>query len=132
MKLKINDKVLIIAGKYRGKTGKITKVIQKHNKIVVEGINMVTKHIKKQQGRAGEKIVYEAPFSACNAMILDPGMNKPTRVLYKVLANGRKERISKISGASLDDIPMEAAAEPVKKVSTTAKAKSKKKTTIKA
>jgi|WetSurMetagenome_2_1015567.scaffolds.fasta_scaffold53037_2 large subunit ribosomal protein L24 len=128
MKLKVNDKVLIIAGKDKGKVGKITRIVHKHNRIVVENVNMRTKHIKKQPQRAGEKIVYEAPFSASNAMILDPGMNKPTRIGYKVLENGKKERISKISGVSLDNIPVEAAAEetaPKKKTSTAKKASKK-------
>ncbi len=129
MKLKVNDKVLIIAGKYKGKVGKITRIEHKHNRIVVESVNMRTKHIKKQQQRAGEKIRYEAPFSACNAMILDPSMNKPTRIGYKLLENGKKERISKISGVSLDNIPVEAAAEEAapKKKTSASKSKGSKK-----
>jgi large subunit ribosomal protein L24 len=129
MKLKTNDKVLIISGKDKGKTGKITRVIDKHNRIVVEGVNMRTKHIKKTQQRQGEKIRFEAPFSACNAMILDPSANKPTRISYKLLENGRRERVSKLTGTSLDNLPVEASVEVKKPVS--AKSKSKK-TTVKA
>ena len=125
MKLKVNDKVLIIAGKDKGKVGKITRIVHKHNRIVVEAVNMRTKHIKKQQQRQGEKIRYEAPFSASNAMILDPGMNKPTRISYKMLENGKKERISVLSGASLDNIPVEAAAEALTPKKKTASGKGK-------
>lgn len=102
MKLKLEDNVLVISGKDRGKTGKIIKIIKKHNKIVVENINMRVKHIKKAQGRPGEKIKFEAPIDASNVMILDPKENKPTRIGYKVLENGKKERISKLTGVSLD------------------------------
>ncbi len=132
MKLKLNDKVLVISGKDKGKTGKIIKVINKHNRIVVEKVNMRTKHIKKTPQRQGEKIRYEAPISACNAMILDPGMNQPTRIGYKRLENGKKERISKLSGVSLDNIVAEAEtlAPPVKK--TERKTPKSKKTIVKA
>jgi large subunit ribosomal protein L24 len=104
MKLKIQDNVLIIAGKDKGKTGKIIRVIEKHNRIVVEGVGFRVKHIKKTQQKAGEKIRFEGPISASNAMILDPVKNKPSRIGYKRLENGKKERISKLSGASLDNI----------------------------
>ena len=102
MKLKVNDKVLVISGKDRGKTGKIIKIIKKHNKIVVENVNMRVKYIKKTQSRPGEKITFEAPMDASNVMILDPKENKPTRIGYRKLENGKKERIAKLSGESLD------------------------------
>lgn len=102
MKLKLNDKVIIITGKEKGKTGKIIRVITKHSKVVVSGINMRTKHIKKTPLRAGERIKYEAPLNASNVMILDPKENKPTRIGYRILDNGKKERYAKLSGTSLD------------------------------
>lgn len=108
MKVKVNDKVLVIAGKDRGKTGKIIKVEVKHNRVVVEKLNMRTKHIRKSQNKPGEKIRYEAPIHASNVMILDPKENKPTRVAYKMLDKGKKERISKLSGHSLDNVVSEA------------------------
>jgi large subunit ribosomal protein L24 len=110
MKLKVKDIVIIIAGKDKGKTGHIMRTISKHNRIVVEGVAIRTKHIKKTQQKAGEKIKFEAPISASNAMILDPVQNKPSRIGYKMLSNGKKERISKLSGASLDNISASAAA----------------------
>ncbi len=122
MKLKKDDKVLVITGKDRGKVGKITRVISKDNKIVVEGVNMRTKHVKKTQQRPGEKIRFEAPMSVSNVMILDPTTNKPTRIGYKVLESGKKERISRLTGTSLDNLPLETALAPKKKP---AKAKEK-------
>lgn len=102
MKIKVNDKVLVISGKDKGKVSKVIRVIAKHGKIVVEKVNMRTKHIKKTATAAGQKITFEAPMDASNVMIMDPKENKPTRVGYKVLANGKKERIAKLSGSSLD------------------------------
>lgn len=128
MKLKKNDKVLVISGKDKGKSGKIIRVVTKHNKVVVEKVNIRTKHIKKQQGQAGQKIRFEAPVSASNVMILDPQLNKPTRITYKRLDNGKKERVSKLTGISLDNLQAETettkdeAKEPAKK-KTSAKSK---------
>jgi len=107
MKIKVGDKILVIAGKDKGKTGKVIKTDVKHGRVTVEKLNIRTRHIRKTQQRAGERIRYEAPLNASNVMILDPKENKPTRVGYKRLENGKKERISKLSGASLDAIQAE-------------------------
>ncbi len=136
MKLKLNDKVLVVTGKDKGKVGRVTRVLVKYNQIVVENVNFRTKFIKKTAQRAGEKIRFEAPLNASNVMILDPVQNKPTRVGYKVLANGKKERIAKLSGSSLDNVkdtaekkaPKE---EKAKKEATATKDKKPKKQTIK-
>ena len=135
MKLKKNDKVLIISGKDKGKTGKIIRVIKKHNKIVVEKVAIRTKHIKKQQGQPGQIIRFEAPINASNAMIIDPQHNKPARISYKILANGKKERISKLSGLSLDNLPVDTEVVVKEEEKTPAKKKSaasKAKKTVKA
>jgi large subunit ribosomal protein L24 len=133
MKLKLNDKVLVISGKDKGKTGRITRVVTKQNRVVVEKVNIRTKHIKKSQQGPGQIIRYEAPVSISNVMILDPVQNKPTRISYKMLDNGKKERISKISGASLDNIVVtETAEKPKKKETAAVKEKKSKKQTIKA
>lgn len=95
MKLHLNDQVEIIAGKDKGKKGKIIKVNVKKNKIVVEKINMRTKHIKKTKEKRGEKIVYEAPIDVSNAMIVCPSCGKRARVGYKKLENNKKQRICK-------------------------------------
>lgn len=105
MKIKANDKVLVISGKDKGKVSKVIRVIAKHNQIVVEKVNMRTKHIKKTTTQAGQKITFEAPMDVSNVMVMDPKENKPTRVGYRILENGKKERISKLSGASLDALP---------------------------
>ena len=104
MKIKANDKVLVISGKDKGKVSKVIRVIAKHGQIVVEKVNMRTKHIKKTATAAGQKITFEAPMDASNVMVMDPRDNKPTRVGYRMLENGKKERISKLSGLSLDTV----------------------------
>jgi len=95
MKIHLGDNVIIKTGKYRGKTGKVIRVDKKINKIVVDNVNMRTKHIKKQPGVPGQKITYPAPFDASNVMILSPESNKPSRVGYVKLADGKKQRILK-------------------------------------
>lgn len=103
MKLKVNDQVMVIAGKDKGKSGKITKIDKKNNKVTVEKVNLRIRHIKKRQNQPGEKVSYEAPFSASNVMVIDPKTGKPTRVQYKLLASGKKERVSTKSQTSLDN-----------------------------
>ena len=101
MKIKKNDTVIVITGKDKGKTGKVIRTIQKHNKLVVEKVNMVTKHVKKRGTQAGEKIKFEKQIDASNVMILDPKTNKPTRIGYKILKDGTKERYAKASDSPL-------------------------------
>lgn len=101
MKVKVNDKVLVISGKEKGKTGRVMRVITKSARIVVEKLNMRTKHIKKSAQRAGEKIHFEAPFHSSNVMIICPSCQKSTRAGYKTLENGKKERICKKCNQSL-------------------------------
>jgi large subunit ribosomal protein L24 len=104
--------VIVITGKDRGKTGKIIKVIKKHDKVVVEKVNIRTKHVKKTTTRAGEKIKFEAPIHSSNVMIIDPKENKPARVGYRVNDNGKKERYSKLSGETIDNIEPPKSKEP--------------------
>lgn len=102
MKLKLNDKVMVIAGKDHGKSGKIIRVLTKHDQVVVEKMNMRTKHIKKTATHAGEKVKFEAAMDSSNVIVVCPGCSKPTRVGYKVLENGNKERVCKKCKESLD------------------------------
>lgn len=102
MKLKMDDQVLVITGKDKGKKGKIIKLYSKQNKIVVEKINLKTKHIKKTRERAGEKIQFEGPINASNAMIICPNCSKTARVGYKILENNKKQRICKKCKEILD------------------------------
>ena len=95
MRVKKDDTVVVIAGKDKGKEGKIIKTLKNDNKVVVEGINMVTKHVKPSaQNENGGIIKVEAPIHASNVMILDPKTKKRTRIAHEIDENGKKHRIS--------------------------------------
>ncbi len=104
MKLHTGDTVLVIAGKDKGKTGSILRVLPTENRVVVGGINIRTRHVKKSPQQAGRILKYEAALSASNVMILDPKTGKPARIGYKVDEKGRKIRISKISGEEVKNV----------------------------
>ena len=99
MKLKTGDKVVVIAGKDKGKEGNITKVLKNENKVVVEGINVAKKHVKPNGQTAGSIIDMELPIDASNVMYVYAG--KPTRIGYKV-ENGTKQRVAKATGEVID------------------------------
>ncbi len=95
MNFKVGDKVVVIAGKDKGKEGKIIKTLKKDNKVVVEGINIVTKHVKPNaQNETGGIVKIEAPIHVSNVMILDPKTKKRTRIAHEIDENGKKYRIS--------------------------------------
>ena len=109
MNIKTGDTVVVIAGKDRftvdkkgnkvPTTGKVLKVFPKTNKVVVEGVNKVKKHQKPtQSNQEGGIIEMEAPIDASNVMLLDPKVNKPTRVGIKYDDKNNKIRVSKKSG----------------------------------
>lgn len=102
MNLKTGDKVVVIAGKDKGKEGLIKKTLKADNKVIVEGINMIKKHIKPNGNTAGSIEEMEAPIHASNVMIIDPKTKKGTRIGHTVDKNGKKIRISKKSNESLD------------------------------
>lgn len=99
MKIHTGDTVIVISGKYKGKQGTVMRVLESKNRLVVEGINMRTRHIKKTAQGPGSRIQYEASLHASNVMILDPKTKKPTRIGYKIDAKtGAKQRIALASG----------------------------------
>ncbi len=108
IKLKRGDKVLVIAGKDKNKSGKILVVDRKKNRVIVEGVNMITKHTKPNRlNQAGGIIQTEAPIHVSNVMYLYNG--KPTRIGYKVeevMQDGKavkvKTRIAKSTGEPID------------------------------
>ena len=103
MNFKVGDKVVVIAGKDKGKEGKIIKTLKKDNKVVVEGINMVTKHVKPNaQNEQGGIVKQEAPINVSNVMIIDPKTKKRTRIAHEIDENGKKHRISVKSKERLD------------------------------
>ena len=102
MNFKTGDKVIVISGKDKGKEGKITNVLRKENRVVVEGINIVKKHVKGNGQTAGSITEVEAPIHASNVMIIDPKTKKPTRIGHKVNKDGKKIRVTKKSNSDLN------------------------------
>lgn len=98
MKLKKGDEVIVIAGKDKGKQGKIVKVIPAERRVIVEGVGKVKRHSKPSRTGAGGIIEKEAPLHASNVMLVDPKTGKGTRVGYKMLADGKKTRVARKSG----------------------------------
>ena len=103
MKLKNGDLVIVIAGKDKGKQGKITNVYLKDNKVTVEGVNTVKRHKKATQANAqGGIIVKQLPVHASNVMLVDPKTGKPTRLGKKKTKDGMV-RFAKASGTEIKE-----------------------------
>ena len=103
MKIKKGDKVKILAGRDKGKAGKVLQVYPKHLKLAVEGVNLLYKNMRpKRQGEAGQRIQYPAPLHISNVELVCPKTNQPTRIGYKILDNHKKVRVSKKANEPID------------------------------
>ena len=102
MKLKKGDEVVIITGRDKGKKGSILKVMPEDNRVLVTGVNVVTRHQKPSRASAGGIVKQEASIHASNVALADPKSGKPTRVGYKISDDGRKTRIAKRSGETIN------------------------------
>ncbi len=102
MNFKVGDKVVVIAGSSKGKEGKITKTLRRENRVIVEGVNLVKKHVKGNGQESGGILEVEAPIHASNVMMIDPKTKKRTRIGHTVDKNNKKIRISKKSNEKLD------------------------------
>ncbi len=101
MNVKKGDTVVVLSGKDRGKQGKVLGTVPADGKVVVEGINMVTCHVKpRKQGEQGGIVKREAALAACKVQVVCPKCSKATRVAHKV-ENGKKTRVCKHCGAEL-------------------------------
>ena len=101
MKIKTGDTVVVIAGKDKGKSGKVLKAMPKENKVYVEGVNIQTKHAKAKQSAPAEIKHIEGPIDASNVMIYDTKTKQATRVGY-TFKNDKKVRVSKKTGNVID------------------------------
>lgn len=102
MKIKKNDNVIVIAGKDKGKTGKVIKALPRENMIVVAGVNIKKKHQRPQKsGQKGQIIDKTLPIHVSNAMILDPSSGKRSRIGMKMIG-GKYARVSKKSGKEIN------------------------------
>jgi large subunit ribosomal protein L24 len=102
LKIKKGDKVVVITGRDKGKTGEVKQVLPAENRVVVDGVNMVKRHTAPSAGNAGGIVEKEASIHLSNVAYVDPKTDKPTRVGYKTLEDGRKVRYAKRSGEIID------------------------------
>ncbi len=97
-KIKTGDEVIILAGKDKGATGKVIKIVKDKDRVVVEGVNMIKKHVKPStENPQGGIVEKEAPLHISNVALIDPKSKKATRVGYE-MRDGKKVRVSKKSG----------------------------------
>ncbi|ACT59755.1 50S ribosomal protein L24 [Hirschia baltica] len=101
-KIKKGDKVVVLSGKDKGKQGVVSRVLVDDQKVVVSGVNMVSRHTKPTQADQGGIKNFEAPMHVSNVAHIDPRDGKPTRVGFKTDDNGRKVRVAKRSGEAID------------------------------
>jgi len=105
MRIRVNDVVEVIRGNDRGTRGKVLSVDRAKGKVVVEGVNLVWKHVRRsQRNPQGGRLHMEMPIDVSNVALIDPQQDAPTRVGVRYLPDGSKERYSKKSGAGLGQI----------------------------
>ncbi len=102
MRIKKGDKVVVICGKDKGKNGSVLKVFVKDTRVLVEGVNMIKRHTRPSAAGPGGIVEKEASIHVSNVAHVDPKLNEPTRVGYRVLEGGRKVRYAKRSGEMID------------------------------
>jgi large subunit ribosomal protein L24 len=102
LKVRKGDKVTVITGRDKGKTGEILRVDPKRGRVLVQGVNMVKRHQGPTQTNPGGIIEKEASLHVSNVAHIDPKSNQPTRVGYRIDSGGRKVRFAKRSGELID------------------------------
>ena len=102
LKIRRGDTVVVISGKEKGKRGEVEHVIPKENRVVVNGVNVRTRHARPSQQNQQGLYHFEAPIDASNVMLVDPNSGEPTRVAYRLTDSGEKIRVSKRSGKDID------------------------------
>jgi large subunit ribosomal protein L24 len=102
MKIRKGDRVKVITGRSKGKVGDVLRVLAAEQRVVVSGVNMIKRHTKPGRTDAGGIIEREAAIHVSNVAILDPKSDKPTKIGFKFLEDGRKVRVARGSGETLD------------------------------
>lgn len=101
-KIKKGDRVEVLTGRDKGKRGEVTAVFPTDNRATVAGVNRIKRHTKPSMVSAGGIVEKEAPIQLSNLAVIDPKTDKPTRVGFKIMEDGRKLRVAKASGETLD------------------------------
>jgi large subunit ribosomal protein L24 len=102
LKIKRGDTVVVISGKEKGKRGEVKQVLPKENRVVIEGINVRTRHARPTQNNPQGLYTFEAPMHVSNVMLVDPNSGEPTRVGYRFTDSGEKIRVARKSGKDID------------------------------
>jgi len=100
--VKKGDQVIVLTGKDKGKRGEVLAAFPKESRVIVQGINMVKRHTRPTMQSQGGIIEREAPIHVSNVSHIDPKTNTATRIGFKVLEDGRKVRIARKSGETID------------------------------
>ncbi|HEY5208602.1 MAG TPA: 50S ribosomal protein L24 [Pseudolabrys sp.] len=101
-KIKKGDRVVVITGRDKGRSGEVLRVLRDQNRVVVQGVHMMKRHTKQTPGQTGGILEKEGSIHISNVAISDPKSDKPTRVGYKFLDDGRKVRFARGSGETID------------------------------
>ena len=101
-KIRKGDKVVVLTGRDRGRSGEVIEVRPSESRALVRGVNMVKRHQKQTPQREGGIISKEGPIHLSNIALADPKSGKPTRVGFKIMNDGRKVRVAKRSGVEID------------------------------
>ena len=102
LKIRKGDRVKVIAGRSKGKVGDVLRVLAAEQRVVVSGVNVIKRHTKPSRAEQGGIIEREAAIHVSNVAILDPKSDKPTKIGFKFLEDGRKVRVARGSGETLD------------------------------
>ena len=102
MKIKKGDSVVVISGRDKGKSGEVLRVFPTEARLVVQGVHVARRHTKARMGDPGGIVDKELTIHASNVAHVDPQSGKPTRIGYKILENGRKVRVARRSGETID------------------------------
>ncbi len=101
-KIKKGDKVVVLSGRDKGKSGEVLRVVRADNRVIVQGVNMMKRHTAPRPGEPGGIVEREAAIHISNVAHIDPKSQKATRVGYRFLDDGRKVRFARRSGEILD------------------------------
>jgi large subunit ribosomal protein L24 len=116
MHIRTNDTVEVLTGDDKGKRGKVIRIVKKTNKVVVQGVNLVYRHLKPtRKNPQGGRLSKEMPLNVSNVALIDPSTGQPTRVGVRYLADGTKELYAKKSGTTIRTLSKAREAYAVKK-----------------
>jgi len=102
LKIKKGDKVVVLAGRDKGRSGEVLKALPTDARVIVQGVNMIKRHTRPSAASGGGIIEKEAPIHVSNVALLDPKDDKPTRIGFKTLEDGTKVRFARRSGEVID------------------------------